>query len=416
MKLQELENKKILILGMGREGRDTLDFLRKKFPKKVFGVGDKNEKLKDIKKSVEWHLGQNYLKAIKDYDVIIKSPGIPFKEVKPYLKKNQIITSQTELFFDNHKGLIVGVTATKGKSTTTSLIYEILKCGGLKTYLVGNIGKPVLKLLSSTKDEYVYVYELSSHQLFHLKKSPKIAIFLNVFPEHLDYYKDFQEYVDAKANITKYQNEDDFLIYNSDNKIVKEIAKKSKAIKIPIKGEYYELNKTAAKEVGKLFKIPEKIIDKTIKNFKSLDHRMELVGTFKGITFYNDSLSTIPEATIYALKFLKNKVQTIMLGGFDRGLDFKNLAQEISKSNIKNVILFPTTGEIILKELNKIKGVKINHFFVDNMDDAVKIAYEQTPKNSVCLLSTASPSFGIFKDYKEKGELFKKYVKKYSRS
>jgi UDP-N-acetylmuramoylalanine--D-glutamate ligase len=171
MKLQELENKKILILGMGREGRDTLDFLRKKFPKKVFGVGDKNEKLKDIKKSVEWHLGQNYLKAIKDYDVIIKSPGIPFKEVKPYLKKNQIITSQTELFFDNHKGLIVGVTATKGKSTTTSLIYEILKCGGLKTYLVGNIGKPVLKLLSSTKDEYVYVYELSSHQLFHLKIS-----------------------------------------------------------------------------------------------------------------------------------------------------------------------------------------------------------------------------------------------------
>ena len=134
---------------------------------------------------------------------------------------------------------------------------------------------------------------------------------------------------------------------------------------------------------------------------------MELVGTFKGITFYNDALSTIPETTIYALNALGNNVQTIMLGGFDRGLDFKQLGKTISKTKIKTVILFPTTGQRIWKQISK-KSLK--HFFVDNMAEAVKIAYQYTQKGKICLLSTASPSFSIFKDYKEKGNLFKKQV------
>ncbi|MBU0547009.1 MAG: UDP-N-acetylmuramoyl-L-alanine--D-glutamate ligase [Patescibacteria group bacterium] len=421
MKLKELKNKKILILGFGKEGIDTLKFLRKLFPEKTFGIADRTESVKRKAKSeklIKRHLGENYLRELKDYDVIIKSPGISPKEIKPYLKRGQIITSQTEIFFENCPGKIVGITATKGKSTTASLIYEILKKNGLKAHLVGNIGKPVLSLLSSAIDKDIYVYELSSHQLFNLKKSPQIAVFLNIFPEHLDYYKSFKEYAEAKANITKYQNKKDFLVYNSNDKLVRYIAKKSKAKKIPIKGEYYELNKIAAREVGKIFKIPGKKITEAIKNFKSLPHRLELVGTFKGITFYNDALSTIPEATIYAFNFLGNNVQTIMLGGFDRGLNFKKLAKEVLKSKIKNLILFPTTGQIIWKEISKIMTNKnpLKHFFVDNMPDAVKIAYQQTSKNKICLLSTASSSFSIFKDYKEKGNLFKKYVKKYSRS
>ncbi len=417
MKLEQLADKKILILGLGKEGKDTFKFLRKLFPERILGVGDKNEKLARQDKKTKWHLGDDYLKALKQYDVIIKSPGISLKTIKPFITKRQKITSQTEIFFDNCPGIIVGITATKGKSTTTSLIYEILKQSGLKAHLVGNIGKPVLNLLSSATKKDIYVYELSSHQLFNLRKSPQIAVFLNVFPEHLDYYKSFKEYVEAKANITKHQTKRDFLVYNSSSKLVRDIAKKSKAKKIPIKGEYYELNRTAAREVGKIFKVPGQKITKAIRSFKSLPHRLELVGTFKGITFYNDALSTIPETTIYALDFLGNNVQTIILGGFDRGLDFKNLAEKVLKSKIDNVILFPTTGQRIWQEIIKLGKEKLpKHFFADNMLEAVKISYQQTKKGKICLLSTASPSFSIFKDYKEKGNLFKKYVKQYGKN
>ena len=442
MKLNELKDKKVLILGFGREGKDSFLFLRKLFPDKVIGVGDKLE-FKNLKlkiknyKHVKWHLGKNYLKALKNYDVIVKSPGIPFKLLKSDFNRAKI-TTQTDIFFENCPGKIVGVTGTKGKSTTASIIYKILKAGGLKVHLVGNIGKPVLNLLSSAtklskkakvkmrtkfssptpKD--IYVYELSSHQLYNLKKSPYIAVFLNIYPEHLDYYRNFKEYSQAKANITRYQTKNDYLVYNSQDKLVKEFAKKSKAIKIPIKGKYYELDKAAARAVGEIFKVSSKVIEKALKEFKHLPHRLELVGKFKGITFYNDALSTIPETAILAMEALGKLVQTIFLGGFDRKIDFKNLAKKVLENkNIKNLILFPTTGEKIWQSIIKFNRGRASaelprHFFVDNMRDAVKLAYQHTHKGKICLLSCASTSFSIFKDYKEKGDLFKKYVKEFS--
>jgi len=429
--LEELKNKKVLILGFGREGRDNFLFLRKLFPKKVLGVADRL-KIKDLRfKKVRLHLGENYLKALKDYDVIIKSPGIPFKELSKldfdYLKK---ITTQTEIFFKNCPGKIVGITGTKGKSTTASLIYKILKRGGIKAHLAGNIGKPVLNLLFSATPNDVYIYELSSHQLYNLKKSPHIAVFLNIYQEHLDYYRNFNEYVRAKANITRYQNENDYLIYNSQDKIVREIAKKSEAqkipipthyklrmnIRIPLLGEFNFKNIMAAVAVGKIFGLPPLKIAKTIENFKPLPHRLEYIGIYKGIKFYNDSLSTIPETTIAALDGLGNNVETIFLGGFDRGISFKNLAKRILKSKIKNLILFPTTGERIWREIISLKRKnKFRAFLVQNMKDAVRLAYQYTRKGKICLLSCASTSFSIFRDYKEKGNLFKKYVKKFAK-
>lgn len=442
MKLNDLKGKKILILGLGREGRDNFRFLRKIFPEKVLGIGDRNENVKcqmSNVKNVKWHLGKNYLKVLKNYDVIIKSPGIPPKIIASFITrvrqsrakgedetkvssptKKQEITSQTEIFFENCPGKIIGITGTKGKSTTASLIYQILKQGGIKSHLVGNIGKPVLSLLFKAKPDDVYIYELSSHQLYNLKKSPQIAILLNIYPEHLDYYKDFKEYAAAKANITLYQNKNDYLIFNPGDKIVSKIAKKSKAKKISIKGKYYSLDKEAAKAVGKIFKIPSKVISRAIREFKYLPHRLELVGTFKGITFYNDALATIPEATMGAMEALGDKVETIMLGGFERNIDFTKLAKKVLESKIKNVILFPTTGKRIWKNICRLsknkKSSLLKHFFVNNMADAVNLAYQHTKKGKICLLSTASPSFSIFKDYKEKGNLFKKYVKKYGKS
>ena len=425
--INELKDKRIVILGFGREGKDNFRFLRKLFPKKALAVADESKDIGCRLTNVKCHFGKNYLKSLKNYDVIVKSPGIPWKIIAPFTAKKQKIISQTEIFFENCPGRIVGITGTKGKSTTASIIYEILKKGGLKAHLAGNIGKPVLNLLRTAGPTDIYVYELSSHQLHNLKKSPNIAVFLNLFPEHLDYYQSFKEYARAKANITLYQKKDDYLIYNSQDKIVRKIAVKSKSRKIPVKGEYYELNKAAAKAVGRIFKIPPKIVEKVIRQFKPLPHRLELVGTFKGIAFYNDALATVPEATIAALKTLGNKVATIILGGFDRKIDFKKLAEEILRSEVKTVILFPTTGRKIWQALltaSSDKGKKPPQALFINkagsgtqyMEKAVKSAYQQTKTGKICLLSTASASFNLFKDYQEKGNLFKKYVKKYGRS
>jgi UDP-N-acetylmuramoylalanine--D-glutamate ligase len=437
MKLKDLKKNKILILGLGVEGMDTLEFLRELFPKKSIGIGDRlkpknlnlnTQKIITKDKNLNLYLGEDYLKALKDYDIIIKSPGIQPKILKPFLKKSQAITSQTEIFFNNCPGKIVGITGTKGKSTTTSLIYTILKENGIKAYLGGNIGKPMLSLLSSAKPENVYVCELSSHQLLNLKKSPHIAVFLNIYQEHLDYYKDFKEYLSAKSNIACYQKKTDYLVFNSRSKLINKIAKKSKAKKIPIstikikkfdtllKGDFNVFNIKAAIAVAKLFDIQDKDILKSIKKFKPLKHRLEYIGTYKGIKFYNDALSTIPEATIAALDVLRNKVETIFLGGLDRGVDFKGLAKRILKSKIKTLILFPTTGSNIFKEIIALDSKKkYRAVMVLNMKDGVELAFKNTTKGKICLLSTASPSFTLFKDYKEKGDLFKKYVKFYGR-
>ena len=421
MELNKLKDKKILILGFGKEGKDTLFFLKKLFPGKKIDIADQK-------------FDKNYLKKLKSYELIIKSPGIPFKILpKRSLKK---ISTQTEIFFDNCPGKIVGITGTKGKSTTASMIYKILKEGGIKAHLVGNIGKPALSYLGKAKPQHVYVYELSSHQLYNLKKSPHIAVLLNIYPEHLDYYRSFTEYAKAKANITLHQTKEDFFVFNKKDKLIRQFARKTKAKKIPIEGKYYSLNKAAAKAVGKIFKIQDRIISKALKNFKYLAHRLEPVGTFKGITFYNDALATIPEATIAAIETLGRRVETIILGGFERNITFRNLAEKVLESKIKTVILFPTTGEKIWKEiLRQAKGRGVpRHFFVDKamrtksssspspynnaaqyMKEAVKLSYQHTNKGKICLLSTASSSFSIFKDYKEKGNLYKKYVKRFGK-
>jgi len=429
--LNHWKNKKILILGFGKEGKNTFKFLRKLFPEKIIGIADEKKfPISDFQFSnVKLYWGKNYLKSLKNYDIIIKSPGIPFKNLpKDQIKK---ITSQTEIFFENCPGKIIGITGTKGKSTTASLIYKILKSRGVNAHLIGNIEKPALSYLLNAKSQDVFVYELSSHQLFNLKKSPQIAVLLNIYPEHLDYYRNFKEYINAKANITKYQTKNDYLIYNQDDKIVKEIAKKSIAQKIPIssktakrgeiekgiKGKINLLNMAAAMAVAKIFKISREKIKKVIFNFKPLPHRLEYVGKYHGIEFYNDSLATVPEATIFAIETLGERVETIFLGGYERNINYGNLAKKILKSKIKNLILFPTTGEKILKEIikrNKNKK-RFNYFFVDDMKEAVKLAYFYTKKGKICLLSCASASFTLFKDYKERGNLFKKYVKKFAK-
>jgi len=430
MKITSLLNKKVLILGIGREGADSFVFLRKRFSKKKLFVADKkrfeelDSKTKKLLsgKNVELFLGGDYLNNIKSFDVVLKSPGISLSSTKKHLGKKTKITSQAELFFDNCPGTIIGITGTKGKSTTSSLIYSVLKEAGFKTYLVGNIEIPSLSFLLKAKKEDVFVYELSSHQLQGLEMSPHIAVFLNIYPEHLDYYKNFKEYFLAKANIAKFQKKNDYFIFNKKIKEVADLAKKVKSKKIGINPvdfsrflkenqEFLEIthidNLVAALNVFKILNIKEEKIIKGFKKFKRPEHRLEFAGEYKGVRFYDDSIATIPEATVFALDSLGNDVETLILGGYDRGIKYGKLKGRLLKSGVKNLILFLPSGERIK---NEVKG-KFKYSFVKNMEEAVKKCFQLTSKGKICLLSPASPSFGLFRDYKERGDLFKKYIK-----
>lgn len=439
----KLKNKKILVLGFGKEGKDNYLALRKLFPGKTIDIADKlefkelpkkNQELIKKDKNLKLYLGKNYLLSLKDYQLIIKTPGIRLSSLKPFLRKKTKITSQTEIFFEYCPGKIIGVTGTKGKGTTSSLIYQIFKKSGFKAHLIGNIGRPVFQTLLRAKTSDIFVYEISSHQLQSLKKSPYIAVFLNLYPDHLDYYKNFKEYCRAKESIARYQTKKDYFIYNSEQKLLREIAKKSKAKKIPfnakkikylekiisrkeipLKGNFNLLNILAAVLAGKIFDISSEKIRRAIRSFKPMPHRLEFVGKYKEIEFYNDSFATIPQATIAALDALGKKVKTLILGGSSKKeIDFPVLAKKILKSKIENLILFPDTGKEIWKEILSLKGEKGSlpkSFFVSSMAEAIKTSYKCTKKGSICLLSPASASFSLFRNYKERGNLFKKYVR-----
>lgn len=445
MLLKELQNKRILILGFGKEGIDNYLALRKLFPEKVLGIADKKTKkefdkktkaLLEKDKKLKSYFGKNYLGKAGEYDLIVKTPGISPKELGSL--DSLKITTQTEIFFDNFPGLIIGITGTKGKGTASSLIYEILKNAGLPVFLGGNIGKPVFQYLLKSKPGDVFVYELSSHQLQNLKKSPPIAVFLNLFPDHLDYYRDFQEYRKAKANITIHQTKNDFLIYNSNDQKVRAMARKSRARKIPfslgrkkylfktikpedinLKGDFNLSNVMAAVETAEIFQIEPAFVRQAVKRFRGLPHRLEFVGRHKGIEFYNDSMSTIPEVSVAALAaFPKGQVGTLMVGGSDKGSDYSQLAKKIIACGVENVaVLGKGTGQTIASLIGKLKTKsKPKIFFIDSMEKAVGIAFSKTKKGKVCLLSPGSASFNIFKDYQDRGNQFKKYAETYDNS
>jgi UDP-N-acetylmuramoylalanine--D-glutamate ligase len=447
MDFKSIEDKNILILGLGREGESTFKFLRSVFPEKILFLADQIEltklpnRLKNLLENdgkVILSLGQHYLDSIKSSHVIFKSPGIPHKTISPYLEKKHIVFSQIEIFLKDRGHDCMGITGTKGKSTTSSLIHHILKNNRIKSKLIGNIGKPVFAYLQG-EDKQKFVIELSSHQLNLCEASPHISVFLNIFKEHLDYYNSFDEYFQAKVNITKWQKENDYFIYNSDFKELKKVAKSSKArvisfgfkgkpmislknncifsknqlvipiADIPLKGDHNILNTMAAIGVAKMLNISNEKITVAIKTFKPLLHRMELFSTHNGVDFYNDSIATIPEATIQIINTIPN-ISTLILGGLDRGQYFNSLAKVIISKRIQNIILFPENDKKIANIIKEVKGEKPKIFFAKNMREATKIAFKES-SGGACVLSPASASYNLFKDFKDRGEKFKKYIR-----
>jgi UDP-N-acetylmuramoylalanine--D-glutamate ligase len=448
MKLAELEHRSILILGFGTEGQATYEFLRRRWPSKPLSIADQRtmaefpqEVANRIQNDTEvrTNFGPRYLDSADGYncEVIIKTPGIPatIDAVARARRAGILLTSHSQIFLSNYpREKVIGVTGTKGKSTTTSLIHHILKCAGVPAELVGNIGMPPLARIDDVSPDTYFVHEFSSHQLAELEASPHIAVLLNIVPEHLDYYANFEEYVAAKENITKFQEPDDFLVFAADYSIPSEIARRSKAAlrpfsvnnsvehilephEIPLAGKFNLQNVMAAIETASVCGVqPEKIRD-AIRTFEALPHRLERVGTYNGITFYDDSIATIPESTLAALEALGPNVQTLLLGGHERNLEFAELGKQLPP-NVATVILFPPTGIRIWRAIEAhSQNQKLpDAFFVRDMEQAVRIAYEHTAPGKICLLSPASPSFGTFKDYKERGNLFKTFVKTLSSS
>lgn len=419
--INDLINKKIVILGFGKEGNSTYNYIRK-YDKNIFlTIMDNNYKnivIDDKNVSIE---NIDYQK-LKDYDLIIKTPGISFKEVDISSFKSKI-TSQLELFLENTKAFIIGVTGSKGKSTTSTLIYEILKNNNKKCILLGNIGIPIFDEIDEIKDDYYVVIEISSHMLQYVKKSPNISVITNFFPEHLDHYTNLDEYYNAKLNIARYQNKEDFLIYTSDNKDLKNYIdkinnqnkidvtfknNKYSNIKTNLKGEHNLKDILYALKVSEILNLDlNKSLD-AIEKFKPLKHRMELVGTYNGIIFYNDSIATIPDATINAIKAL-DTVNTLIVGGKDRNIDYTDLINYINSCKIKNIIFLPSTGHKICDKINSV----YNKFKVDNVEEAVDIAMKVTEKGKICLLSPAASSYGYYKNFEDRGNRYINAIKKY---
>lgn len=426
--VQYFENKSVLILGFGKEGQSTYGFIRRFYPDKKIAIADKRN-LNIDDKNVELITGDSYLDCLNNYDIVMQSPGISLRDVK--IKPTTEITGQMDLFLRFAECTKIGITGTKGKTTTTTLIYNIVKASGRKCALIGNIGVPVFESLDDT-DGLTAVIEMSCHQLEFAKSSPNVAVFTNIYPEHLDHYNGFDGYVNAKLNIVKNQTERDYFIYNSDQEELKsvidfdsiksnllptsaktedEFLNHLTTINENLKGSHVHQDIFFAANVAKCLNIDKEAVEEGIKAFLPIAHRMEKIGTWKDITFYDDCIATIPHAVMCAVDALKN-VDTLIFGGLDRGIDYSQFVSDLNKCNVNNLIGLPETGEMIIKELQKIGCMK-NMIIVDTMDEAIEAAYKYTSKGKSCLLSPAASSYNRYKNFEEKGNHYKQLAREY---
>ena len=422
---RRLSGKRILIAGFGREGKSTLRFLQQYMPDATVGIADKNETaFQDIdKERYNLYFGDEYLKASSDYDVVIKTPGISVKDIDIDFSK---ITSQTDLFLEAFHNQVIGITGTKGKSTTSTLIYHLIKESGNDAILAGNIGIPILDCVNDINERTIIVYELSAHQLQFINRSPHVGILLNVFEEHLDHFGTFGKYKDAKINVLRYMSDDDVAVVNND--LYRAVSRQLSAVSvdfenysfddyninwedIPLLGEHNKMNIKAALCACKSYGLSIEDLVPHLYTFKSLEHRQEYVGIFKGVKFYNDSISTIPQATIAALKTIKN-VNFILLGGFDRGIDYEPLVAYLKENPLPYILITGRAGQTIKDKLQTAE-YKGNILEYTDMESAFVMMKQYAKSGDVCLLSPAAASYDRYKNFEERGRVFKEFANKF---
>ncbi len=417
---------KIAFLGYGIEAESAYKYFAKQYPDADFVVYENKPAAKNVlPNNIEFHGNIENFENI-DADIVVRTPAVNPKNITTRGK----VTSVTKLFFESCPAPIIGVTGTKGKGTTASLIAEILKTVGKKVWLVGNIGEPALNILDEVQPEDIVVYELSSFQLWDLEISPHVAVVLMVEPEHLDVHDSFEDYTKAKANITKYQNPSDIVVYLDRDSTSSQIAKVSSGKKIDyhvLDGENIEIDGQficKKNEVGLLghhnleniyaaitaawqFTKDIEAISKTIKSFTGLPHRLEFVREVNNIRFYDDSFSSAPPSTKVAIRSFEEPV-ILIAGGYDRGLDYSDLAEAINKQkNVKKVLLIGQTKGKISELLTNVPYELMNDF-----QSTVREAYKIAEPGDVVLLSPGCASFDMFKNFTERGDEFKNLVNK----
>ncbi len=419
-----LSQRSVLLLGFGREGKSSYTLIRKYLPEKEIGIADRRTvTLEDS--LVNLHCGENYLDAMAGYDLVIKSPGISLAGVA--LPQNVEISCQTDLFLRFAPCVCIGVTGTKGKTTTSTLIYQMLCSAGLSASLIGNMGLPVLDSIEDISGKYA-VIELSSHQLEFMTCSPHIAILTNIYPEHLDHYNGFAGYVDAKLNIQRYQGEQDYFIYTAEQDLCAFLdweQVQAKRVPVPaesteaflcelaplnerLKGKHNAHNIAYAAAAVRLLGVSDEAIREAVATYGGIEHRMEPVGEYKGIRFYNDCIATIPHSVMCAVEAL-GEVDSLIFGGMDRGLDYAGFAVQLEKSMVQNLIALPDTGHKILRAMGE-RGTKKQLLFAKDMEEAVRLAYRHTQQGKICLLSPAASSYNVYRDFAEKGQHYKDLV------
>lgn len=405
---------------------------------------DLGENYTELEKlGVKFNLGDGYLNNLSG-DMIFKTPGMRY-DVPELLKAKEngsIVTSEMEVFFEVCPSHIIAVTGSDGKTTTTTLIHKMMTDAGYKTWIGGNIGNPLLTDTEKMKENDWVILELSSFQLHTMRKSPEIAVITNISPNHLDMHKDYKEYIDAKKNIMLYQNEGDTLIVNADNQVTADIGKSAngavkyfsrngmadvyldgniikrgiveilniKDIKIP--GMHNVENYMAAiAAVSGL--VSKEVIVNVAKTFGGVEHRIELVRTLDGVKYYNSSIDSSPNRTINTLRVFPNKV-IMIAGGKDKGIPYDEIGPALAE-HVKVLILIGATSDKIQEaldaEINKTgNGKDIEVIRATSYEDAVNTARSKAHDGDVVLLSPASTSFDMFRNFEERGNLFKKIV------
>lgn len=417
---------KIAILGFGIEGQDAARYFLvdtqvtvfDKKPKESLAVGDwKNTPF-------TWVCGENYLdNGLVGFDLIVRSPG--FYRFHPTLvnaeKQGSKVTSITSIFFEECKTPILAVTGTKGKGTTSRMINLALQASGFKTVLGGNIGEPILSLLPQAQKADWVVLELSSFQTIDLTKSPKIVVVTNITIDHLDWHKDREEYVRAKENLWMHQTKNNYLVLNAQDTTCQELAKNASGTVVwydpkdpllgtlNVPGAHNIANGNAALTAVKLAGANTNKAWQGIASFSGTEHRLEKVAEINSVTYINDSAATHPESAIAALHSFKAP-KIIILGGSRKGVSFDSLAQDITQNNVKAVILIGQTAGEIKTSLKKARFKGVIKGGLEDMVNIIKAASSLATKGDIVLLSPACASFGLFANYKDRGEQFKKVV------